>query len=107
MAVAKKEVYVGVELEWAENQLVSWKEYVDTHPLHELKDRMSYKTTSNGGSVPMVVASIESQGKFIQETIKNYLSLLKQVDDMRKMEEEKKIKARGVESLSPGEEGLI
>ena len=107
MAVAKKEVFVGVELEWAEKQLQEWKEYVDVNPLVALKDRVGYKSTANGGQIPYVISSIEQQGKFLQDTIKNYLNLLKQVDDMRKMEEEKKIKARGVESLSPGEEGLI
>ena len=106
MAV-KKDVFVGTELVWAEEQIESWRAYIDDHPLHELKDRLSYKTTSNGGSIPMVVATVESQGKFIQETMKNYLALLKQVDDMRKMEEDKKIKARGVDSLSPMEEGTI
>lgn len=106
MAV-KKDTYVGADLEWAEEQLATWRVYVDAHPLGELKDRIAYKSTANGGQMPMVVASIESQGKFIQETMKNYLSLLKQVDDMRKMEEDKKIKARGVDSLSPMEEGII
>jgi hypothetical protein len=55
----------------------------------------------------MVIASIEQQGKFLQETMKNYLALLQQVDNMRAMEEEKKIKARGVENLSPLEDGSV
>ena len=106
MAVAKK-LFVGAELEWAEEQLASWKEYVDKHPLPELKDRIEWKATARGGTMPMVIASIESQGKFIQETMKNYLNLLKEVDNMRALEEEKKIKARGVDSLSPMEDGSI
>ena len=103
----KKDTYVGAELDWAEQQLETWKEYVDAHPLATLKDRVGYETTSNGGQVPYVISSVEQQGKFIQETMKNYLALLKEVDNMRKLEEEKKIKARGVETLSPMEEGLI
>lgn len=106
MAVAKK-LYVGAELEWAEEQLQSWKSYVDKNPLHELKDRIEFKPTARGGVMPMVVASIEQQGKFIQDTMKNYLLLLKEVDVMRSNEEEKKIKARGVENLSPLEDGSI
>jgi hypothetical protein len=36
------------------------------------------------------VATIEAQGKFVQETMKNYLSLLEVVDDLRNKEEAKK-----------------
>ena len=63
--------------DWAEEQLHSWKSYVDANPLHELKDRIEWKPTAKGGMLPMVIASIEAQGKFIQETMKNYLHFLK------------------------------
>jgi hypothetical protein len=89
-----KTTYVEIELEWAENQLVSWKAYVDANPLHELKDRIEWKPTAKGGMLPMVIASIEAQGKFVQETMKNYLALLKEVDTMREKEVAKK-EARG------------
>ena len=89
-----KTTYVEIELEWAENQLVSWKAYVDANPLHELKDRIEWKPTAKGGMLPMVIASIEAQGKFVQETMKNYLALLKEVDAMREKEVAKK-EARG------------
>lgn len=92
--MAKKQTYINTELEWAERQLQSWKAYVDANPLHELKDRIEWKPTSKGGMLPMVVASIESQGKFIQDTMKNYLSLLEVVDKLREKEEAKK-EARG------------
>ena len=92
--MSKKKVFIDVELEWAETQLESWKQYVDNNPLHTLKDRIEMKPTAKGGLMPMVIASIEQQGKFIQETMKNYLSLLKEVDVMRSMEEAKK-EARG------------
>lgn len=105
MAV-KKTTYIDVELEWAETQLSSWKAYVDANPLHELKDRIEWKPTSKGGLLPMVIASIEAQGKFVQETMKNYLMLLKEVDAMREKEQLKK-NVRGKQDLTPGEEGLI
>jgi uncharacterized protein YlxP (DUF503 family) len=106
MAAAKK-IFIGAELDWAEKQLQEWKEYVDAHPLISLVDRVGHKTTSNGGMIPYTIANIETQGKFIQETMKNYLSLLKEVDNMRSLEEEKKIKARGVDNLSPLEDGSL
>ena len=42
----------------------------------------------------MVIASIEAQGKFIQETMKNYLALLEVVDKLRE-KEESKVEVRG------------
>lgn len=94
MAVKKREMFISVELDWAEEQLSSWKMYVDANPLHTLKDRIEWKPTAKGGLLPMVIASIESQGKFIQETMKNYLALLEVVDNLRK-KEEAKIEVRG------------
>jgi uncharacterized protein YlxP (DUF503 family) len=93
-----KTTYVNTELEWAETQLVSWKQYVDANPLHELKDRIEWKPTAKGGVIPMVIASIEAQGKFVQDTMKNYLALLEQVEKLREKEEVKKV-ARGSGSV--------
>jgi hypothetical protein len=97
MALLKK-TYINTELEWAEVQLESWKLYVDKNPLHELKDRIEWKPTAKGGTMPMVIASIESQGKFVQDTMKNYLALLETVDNLRNKEDAKK-EARGKESV--------
>jgi len=103
---AKKNNFIINDLEWAESQLDSWKAYVDANPLHELKDRIEWKPTAKGGTMPMVIASIEAQGKFVQETLKNYLSLLEVVNKLRENEEQKK-QVRGDQNLNPFEEGLI
>ena len=47
----------------------------------------------------MVIASIEAQGKFVQETMKNYLALLAVVDKLRSIEEAK-VEVRGKGELS-------
>lgn len=107
MAVSKKTIYVEAELEWAESQILQWKEYVDAHPLVGLQDRVGQKTTAKGGMIPYVISSIEQQGSFLQKTMENYLKLLAEVNRMRSLEEDKKIKARGVDSLSPLEDGSI
>ena len=99
MATIKKTTYINTELEWAEQQLKSWRAYVDANPMHELKDRIEWKPTAKGGVMPMVVASIEAQGKFIQETMKNYLALLEVVDKLRE-KEEAKVEVRGKGELS-------
>jgi len=94
MAV-KKTTYINTELDWAEEQLSSWKQYVDANPLHTLEDRIKWKETKAGGAMPMVIASIEAQGKFVQETMKNYLALLEQVEKLREKEEAKVVPVRG------------
>lgn len=98
MATIKKTTYINTELEWAETQLVSWKAYIDANPLHELKDRIEWKPTAKGGMLPMVIASIEAQGKFVQETMKNYLALIEVVNRLRETEEIKK-EARGKQDV--------
>jgi hypothetical protein len=99
MAAPKKTTYINTELDWAEEQLTSWKAYVDANPMHELKDRIEWKPTAKGGMLPMVIASIESQGKFIQETMKNYLALLEVMDKLRSVEEAK-VEVRGKVEMS-------
>jgi hypothetical protein len=104
--VIKKTTYINTELEWAEQQLASWKQYVDANPLHELKDRIEWKPTAKGGMLPMVIASIEAQGKFIQETMKNYLALLEVVEKLRE-KEEAKVEIRGSGELSTMAEDFL
>lgn len=106
MAAAKK-LFTSLELDWAEKQLQEWREYIEKRPLESLQDRVGTKLTSKGGQIPYVISSIEQQGKFLQDTLQKYLLLLKEVENMRAMDEEKKIKARGVENLSPLEDGSI
>ena len=106
MATVKRTTYINAELDWAEQQLTSWKAYVDANPLHELKDRIEWKPTAKGGMLPMVIASIEAQGKFIQETMKNYLALLEVVDKLRKIEEAK-VEVRGKGELSTMAEDFL
>jgi hypothetical protein len=102
----KKTTFINTELEWAEAQLTSWKQYVDANPLHELKDRIEWKPTAKGGMLPMVIASIEAQGKFVQETMKNYLALIEVVDKLRSVEEAK-VEVRGKGELSGAAEEFL
>ena len=106
MATAKKTTYINTELSWANEQLESWKSYIDAHPLHTMTDRIEWKPTAKGGMLPMVIASIEAQGKFIQETMKNYLALLEVVDKLRE-KEEAKVEVRGKGELSSKAERFL
>lgn len=104
---AKKNIYSEADLEWAEAQLQTWREYIDAHPIHELTDRVAYKETKTGGVIPMVIQTIEAQIKAITELLKNYLLLLKEVEMMREKEEAKGKNVRGNQGLSPFESGAI
>lgn len=102
----KKKTFVEVDLRWAEEQLATWKAYIDAHPFETLVDRMAYKETARGGVIPTIVANIESQIKSLRETMKDYLALLKEVDVMREAEDKKR-EIRGGDDLTPFEGGEI
>jgi hypothetical protein len=90
----KKEIYTSAELEWCEQKLLEWKEYIDGNPINGLKDRIEWKPTAKGGTMPMVIASVESQIKSLRDTMKEYLVMLQQVEAMREKEAQK-AQARG------------
>jgi len=94
MAV-KKQIYIEAELDWAEQKLKEWKAYVDDNPFQDMKDRVEWKLTKAGGSMPMVVATIESQIKCVRDTMKEYLVLLDDVNKKREAEEAKKKDVKG------------
>lgn len=94
MAKAKANTYINVDLDWAEERLATWKEYIDKNPIHELKDRIEWKPTARGGAMPMVIASIEQQIKAISDLMKNYLTMLEVVDKLREVEA-KRIEMKG------------
>lgn len=94
-----KSKYINAELDWAESKLEQWRDYMDDNPIHVLHDRVEYEETKSGTKVK-VIATIETQGKYIQEMMKNYLSLLAEVDKLRAVEEAKK-EARGKGTVPP------
>lgn len=102
----KKNNYITAELDFAEEQLETWRKYVSDRPIDALKDRIEWKQTKSGGMMPMVIASIEAQVKSIQETLKNYLALLEIVNNLRE-KEEAKIIARGGKEISGGMMGKL
>ena len=98
MAV-KKLSYISAELEWAEQRLTEWRAYIDNNPINSLKDRIEWKPTAKGGTMPMVIASQESQIKSLRDTMKEYLALLEVVDRLREKEEQN-AEARGSQEIN-------
>lgn len=107
MAGSKKNNYINADLDWAEQQLRTWREYIDMHPIALLTDRKDWKEMKNGGRLPVVVQTIEAQIKCIQDTMDKYLRLLEVVNNLREKEDQKQIQARGDKGLSPFETGDI
>ena len=96
---SKKQSYISAELEWAEQRLTEWRAYIDNNPINGLKDRIEWKPTAKGGTMPMVIASQESQIKSLRDTMKEYLALLEVVDKLREREEQKS-EARGSQEIN-------
>jgi hypothetical protein len=95
----KKQSYISAELDWAESKLAEWRQYIDQNPIAGLGDRVQFKQTSNGGAIPVTIASIETQIKSLRDTMKEYLALLEVVDKLRE-KEELKIEARGSQEIN-------
>ena len=95
----KKLTYISAELDWAEEKLAEWRQYVDANAIAGLSDRVQLKQTANGGAIPMVIASIEQQIKSIRDTMKEYLALLEVVDKLRE-KEEAKLEIRGSQEVN-------
>ena len=105
--MAAKKSFIEIELSFAEEQLSSWKRYIEANPIENLKDRHAWKETKTGGSMPVVVATIEAQGKYIQDMLKNYLALSKEVDLMRTQENLKKVASFGDKDITMFEDGSL
>lgn len=107
MMAVKKTNYIEMELNWLEGKAEELRSYCDTNPLTGLIDRMAYKETRGGGSIPMCIATIEQQIKSIRDTLQDYIKIIEAIDKLREKEETKKISARGDQELSPLETGDV
>lgn len=92
---AKKNNYISVDLDFAETQLETWKQFVLDNPYSEVEDRFEMKTTKTGGSFQSVVQTREAIQKNLRDTMKDYLALLEVVKRLREVEEKKQELARG------------
>lgn len=94
MATTKKNNYATAELDFAEEQLDQWKEYIEANPIPTLEDRWGKKEMPKGGHTWVVTATKEQQIKSVQDTLTRYLQLVEVVKRLRTEEEQKK-EARG------------
>ncbi len=104
---AKKNIYIEAELDFAEEQLSKWKQYIDENPYNTVEDRKELMKTKTGGAYYAVVAKAEEIRKALRDTMKEYLTLLKEVNTMREQEQAKQKNVRGTQELTPFEGGLV
>lgn len=97
MAV-KKNSYISAELDFAETQLHTWREYIENNPIDKIEDRWGKKEMPKGGYAMVVTATQEQQIKCVQDTLTKYLQLLEVVDKLREKEEAKQ-EARGGKAI--------
>lgn len=95
----KKNSYVDFELDWLQEKADQLKTYVDNNPFHELSDRLAWKSTANGGQMPLVVATIEAQIKSLTQALKDYAQIIEVIDKLREKEEQK-AEARGSQEIN-------
>lgn len=107
MPAKKKELLIEYELEFLEEKLKELKQYIQSNPFSQLKDRMAYKETKNSGVIPIVVANKEAQRKDLTQALKDYAEILRTVEAMRTQEEAKKIETRGGSEVSGAAENFL
>lgn len=95
----KKNSYVEFELDWLQEKADQLKTYVDNNPFHELNDRVAWKSTANGGQMPLVVATIEAQIKSLTQALKDYAQIIEVIDKLRE-KEQLKVEARGSQEIN-------
>ena len=98
MATKKQNNYISAELDFAEQSLQQWREYIEANPLDKIEDRWGKKEMPKGGQTWVVTATKEQQIKCAQDTLTKYLQLVEVVNKLREVEETKK-EARGSASV--------
>lgn len=90
----KKNSFITVDLDFAEEMLAKWKQYTLENPYNEVQDRKEMQMTKTGGSFYTVVQTKEQIQKSLRDTLKDYLNMLEVVNKLRESEEAKQ-EARG------------
>lgn len=103
----KKELLIEYELEFLETKAQELKEYIEANPYSTLEDRVKWKETKSGGTIPIVIANKEAQRKDLTQALKDYAELIQTIRGLRESEQVKKSSPRGNVGLSPLEDGLI
>lgn len=75
--------YTLAELEFIEHKVNEHIQFLNARPAHELEDRMAWKQTQNGGSIPTCIATIEQQFAANIKSMQELAKLLPMLEEMR------------------------
>jgi hypothetical protein len=103
----KKNNYIDMDLNWLEGKAEEMKSYCDSNPFNAVQDRLAYRVVKGGGSMPVVIASVEQIHKNLRDTLKDYAILIEAISKLREIDAQKKMLTRGDQELSPLEDGTI
>lgn len=96
MAATKKNSYTTVELSFAEEQLASWKKWLQDNPYNDIVDRKEVQLNKKtGGSFLTTVQTKEAIQKAHRDTLKEYLAMCEVLDKLRAADEHKKKEMKG------------
>lgn len=95
MAVSKNK-YIGMDLEFAELQIESYKNWLTSNPYDQIDDRKEMQLNKKtGGSFMTTVQTKEAIQKAHREATKDYLLLCDILEKLRAADDHKKKVARG------------
>ncbi len=102
---AKKNSYIGMDIEFAETQIASYRKWLEDNPYEEIADRKEVQLNKKtGGSFLTTVQTKEAIQKAHRDTTKEYLQMIEVVDRLRSIDEVKKKAARGMAEVPEGME---
>lgn len=90
-----KRLTIDEELDDYESKIRMIKQYLDGIDLSKLDDRINYKPTAKGGTMPMVIASKEQIAKSFMDMMEKLPKLFNQLDELRNKYAEKQMLGRG------------
>ena len=87
MATTKKNSFITIDLDFAENQLAKWKQWLLDNPYDQIDDRKEMQKTKTGGSFLAMVQTKEAIQKTHRDTLKDYLAMCEVLNRLRQSEE--------------------
>lgn len=98
--MAKQISYILEELDWLETKIKDMRAFVDNRPFEKLTDRTEVVMSAKGTPVIKITATIEAQVRELRATLKDFISMLADVNRLRQERAETQIEIRGGGEIS-------
>lgn len=91
----KRNSFINIDLDFAEEQLAKWKQWLLDNPYDKIEDRKEMQKTKTGGAFLAVVQTKEAIQKVHRDTLKDYLAMCDVLEKLRQAEETKSLNIKG------------